>query len=209
MIQTPENLNQNEQKGDAYGEKKQGFLIALWLFVWDFLKVFLIALAIIIPVRFYLFQPFIVTGQSMQPNIRDGEYLIIDEISYRFGDPNRGDVVVIRSPQDPSQFLIKRVIGLPNETLDISRGRVVVKNSQHPQGTTLQESYLPNNASTFGSISITLPEGQYYVLGDNRLASSDSRVFGPITKQQIVGRAFLRAFPLSRLNAFSAPQYQF
>jgi signal peptidase I len=208
MSSIPEN-NQNQPTEKVDDENRPGFFRALWLFVWDFLKVFLIALAIIIPVRFYLFQPFIVTGQSMQPNIQDGEYLIIDEISYRLGAPQRGDVVVIRSPQDPSQFLIKRVIGLPGETLEISRGQVVVKNTQYPDGVTLHESYLPVSTSTFGNISITLSAEQYYVLGDNRVASSDSRVFGPISKQQIVGRAFLRAYPLNRLNAFFAPQYQY
>ncbi|MEK9180731.1 MAG: signal peptidase I [Patescibacteria group bacterium] len=185
------------------------FLGSIWYFVWDFLKVFLIALAIIIPVRFYLFQPFIVTGQSMQPTFHDGEYLIIDEISYRFNEPDRGDVVVIRSPQDTSQFFIKRVIGLPGETVEIANGKVVIKNKDHSAGLTLQESYLPENAATFGNSRATLSSEQYFVLGDNRMASSDSRVFGPIKKDSIVGKVFLRAFPLDKFNTFFAPQYSY
>lgn len=181
---------------------------SIWFFVWDFLKVFLIALLIIIPVRFYLFQPFIVTGHSMQPTFMDGEYLIIDEISYRFNAPQRGAVIVIKSPEDNSQFFIKRIIGLPEETVEITGGKVVIKNTQTPAGETLDESYLPSNIATFGNIKVTLAKDQYYVLGDNRIASSDSRVFGPISKQSIIGRVFLRAFPLNKFSTFSAPQYQ-
>lgn len=185
------------------------FWSSAWYFVWDFLKVFLIALAVIIPVRFYLFQPFIVTGQSMQPNFYDGEYLIIDEISYRFNPPQRGDVVVIRSPQDSSQFFIKRVIGLPGETVEIANGTVVIKNSDHAAGFALQENYLPDNAATFGNARTSLGSDQYFVMGDNRTASSDSRVFGPISKNTIVGRVLLRAFPLDKFHAFTAPRYSY
>src|SRR3990167_161008 len=119
MIDIAEDQNLNEDN-DTPEQKKPGALGSLWLFVWDFLKIFVIALAIIIPVRFYLFQPFIVTGQSMLPSFHDGEYLIIDELTYRVSDPKRGEVAVIRSPQDASQFFIKRIIGLPSETVEIS-----------------------------------------------------------------------------------------
>lgn len=180
---------------------------SLWLFIWDFLKVFLIALAIIIPVRFYLFQPFIVTGKSMQPNFHDGEYLIIDEISYHFSDPIRGQVAVIRSPEDNSQFFIKRIIGLPGETVEISGGKVTIRNKENARGFMLDETYLPSSTATFGNIKVTLAADQYYVLGDNRIASSDSRYFGPINRSTIIGKVFVRAFPLDRFSTFSAPQY--
>lgn len=182
---------------------------SVWRFVWDFLKVFLIALAIIIPVRFYLFQPFIVTGQSMQPNFHQGEYLIIDEITYHLSSPHRGDVAVIHSPQDTGQYFIKRIIGLPNETVLIQNGKVVVKNNSYSEGITLLENYLPENMATFGSISVTLGSDQYYVLGDNRIASSDSRYFGPIKADSIVGRVLVRAFPLDKFAGFTSPQYQY
>lgn len=189
--------------------QKGSFWNSVWLFTWDFLKILGLALAIIIPVRYYLFQPFIVTGQSMQPNFRQGEYLIIDEITYRLSLPRRGDVSVIHSPADPSQYFIKRIIGLPGETIEIRNGMVVVKNSEHPGGFTLVEPYLPSNIATFGNITVTLDQDHYYVLGDNRLASSDSRFFGPITRESIVGRVILRAFPLDKFTKFSAPLYQF
>lgn len=184
-----------------------GFLNSLGLFAWDFGKVFLIALAIIIPVRFYLFQPFIVTGSSMQPNFYQGEYLIIDELTYHFSAPQRGDVVVIVSPADDKQYFIKRVVGLPGETVIISGGKVEIKNSEHPLGKTLDEKYLPNNVATFGNITVTLPPDEFYVLGDNRIASSDSRFFGPIKRSTVVGRVLLRAFPLDRFSTFATPQY--
>lgn len=182
---------------------------SIWYFFWDFLKVFLIALAVIIPVRFYLFQPFIVTGQSMQPNFHDGEYLIIDEISYRFHAPKRGDVVVIQSPQDNSQFFIKRLVGLPKETVEIADGKVRIVNEQNPNGFVLTEDYLPGTVATYGNNQVTLSADQYYYLGDNRMASSDARVFGPVNSKAIVGRVLIRAFPLNKFQVFSTPQYSY
>ncbi|HLC44254.1 MAG TPA: signal peptidase I [Patescibacteria group bacterium] len=199
----------SSESPQPHDESGQGAWASVWLFVWDFLKVFLIALAIIIPIRFYLFQPFIVTGLSMQPNFHDGEYLIIDEISYRLTQPKRGDVAVIRSPADNSQFFIKRIIGLPGETVEISGGKVVIINTEHPRGTILTEDYIPSAAATFGSLKIQLSTDQFYVLGDNRLASSDSRSFGPINRSKIIGRVLLRAFPLNKFATFSAPNYAY
>jgi len=202
-------LNPNKAFSPDSQEQQDGTGVwnSLGLFAWDFGKVFLIALAIIVPVRFYLFQPFIVTGSSMQPNFYQGEYLIIDELTYRFAEPHRGDVVVINSPADEKQFFIKRVIGLPEETVVIANGKVVVKNSQYPSGVTLVEKYLPDNIATFGNITVSLPAGEFYVLGDNRIASSDSRFFGPIKGEEVVGRVLVRAFPLNRFSTFSSPQY--
>ena len=208
-IEDQQNLNQESQTNNTSQEGAPGALGSVWLFVWDFLKIFLIALAIIIPIRFYLFQPFIVTGQSMLPNFEDGQYLIIDEITYRFTDPKRGEVAVIHSPQDDSQFFIKRIIGLPGDTLEITGGEVRVTNSDHPNGLVLKEEYLVDSVATFGNIRVKLSEGQYFVLGDNRLASSDSRVFGPISRDTIVGRVFIRAFPLDKFDKFSSPEYQY
>lgn len=208
MIDIAPDQNLNDENNTPE-QKKPGALGSLWLFVWDFLKIFVIALAIIIPIRFYLFQPFIVTGQSMLPNFKDGQYLIIDEISYRFTEPQRGEVTVIRSPSDNSQFFIKRIIGLPGETIEISDGSVIIKNSERPFGFVLDEEYLSQDLQTFGNISKTLKENEYFVLGDNRIASSDSRVFGPILGETIVGRVFIRAFPISDFDKFDVPQYQY
>src|SRR3989338_9167884 len=117
-------------------------------FFFDFLKVFLMAVAIIIPVRWFLFQPFVVTCDSMRPNFHDGNYLIIDELTYRLRTPARGEVVVMRFPKDPSQFFIKRIVALPGEHIIIREGRVTIYNSQHPNGTALDEYYLPSNNIT-------------------------------------------------------------
>lgn len=204
------NETQNLQQSQSQEpQAESGFWGAAWLFFWDFLKIFVIALAIIIPVRFYLFQPFIVNGHSMQPNFYDGEYLIIDEISYRLQDPDRGQVAVIHSPEDDTQYFIKRIIGLPGETVEIERGSVHIYNEENPSGFVLVEDYLNENINTFGTMRVTLSADQYFVLGDNRPASSDSRVFGPISKELFVGKVFIRAFPLKRFSVFSSPQYSY
>lgn len=207
MTLPEQNFDQTNGQTNDTQKGAPGFFGSVWLFVWDFLKIFLIALAIIVPIRYYLFQPFIVTGQSMLPNFEDGQYLIIDEISYRFSNPERGDVTVIHSPQDDSQFFIKRIIALPGETLEINSGTVKIFNAEFPGGETLDEEYLSDNSATFGTLRITMAEDQYFVLGDNRQASSDSRMFGPISRGQIIGRVFLRAFPLNKFDKFSAPEY--
>jgi signal peptidase I len=167
-------------------------------FIWELVRVFIIALVIIVPLRVFVAEPFIVSGSSMVPNFHNREYLIIDKISYRSDDPQRGDVIVLRYPKDPSQYFIKRVIGLPGETVKIQDGGVMIFNDANPLGLKLDEVYLPNQAVTFGPAEpLTLAQDQYFVLGDNRLASSDSRVWGILPKDEIVGKAWLRVFPLS------------
>lgn len=186
--------------------EQQGPLGTLGLFAFDFLKVFVIAVAIIIPIRWFLFQPFVVTGDSMRPNFLDGDYLIIDELTYRFRDPARGEVVVLRFPNDPSQFFIKRVTGLPGERIMITEGRVKIYSAEHEAGLVLDESYLANNNLTYGNVDLRLGEDEYFVLGDNRLSSSDSRVWGALKRKNIVGRVFLRAFPISEFQIFEYSQ---
>ncbi|MDP3994031.1 MAG: signal peptidase I [Candidatus Doudnabacteria bacterium] len=180
---------------------------AVGLFVFDFIKIFVIAVAIIVPIRWFLFQPFVVTGDSMRPNFQDGDYLIIDEISYRFREPDRGDVIVLRFPNDESQFFIKRIVGLPNDRVVVENGKVEIYNTEHPQGLVLQEPYLPSNNLTYGNLDMTLGQDEFFVLGDNRLSSSDSRIWGTLPREDVVGRVFLRIFPLPRLQAFSPPAY--
>jgi len=177
-------------------------------FLLEVAKVVIISLAIIIPIRYFLIQPFYVKGESMEPNFYDSEYLVIDEISYRFHMPNRGDVVVIRNPQHESDFLIKRVIGLPGDRIEIINGEVNVFSVESPSGVTLEESvYLPAGTRTLGTYDVQLGPDEYYVLGDNREESLDSRVFGPIVRREIIGRAWIRAWPVTRLSIFSTPSY--
>jgi len=172
----------------------------------EVLTVALISLAIILPIRYFLVQPFYVKGASMEPNFQEHDYLLIDEISYRFNNPKRGEVIVFRPPLNKREFFIKRVIGLPGERVQIRDGKVwVAKSGEQLQE--INESYLAG-VVTQGQINstyldVTLGDGQYYVLGDNRGASLDSRTFGPITLHEIMGRTWVRAWPFDRWQVYS------
>ncbi len=176
---------------------------------WEIVKVLLIALAVVLPIRYFVAQPFIVRGASMEPNFENSEYLIIDELSYYTREPHRGDAIVFRYPVNPRQFFIKRIIGLPGEEVALREGRVRVKNAFYPDGFMLDESYLdPPQRPTKPDLAITLGADEYFVLGDNRDASSDSRVWGSLKRKFIVGRALFRVWPFNRLGFlpnFSTP----
>jgi signal peptidase I len=172
-------------------------------FVGELLHVVIISLAIIIPVRYFLIQPFYVKGASMEPNFYDHEYLVIDEISYRFNTPTRGDIVVFRYPNDPSQFFIKRVIGLPGERVTISGGKITVYNKEHPEGFALDETSYLGTTYTSGEKDVQLTEGEFYLLGDNRTASLDSRIFGPVPVGFLIGRVWIRGWPPERAKLFT------
>ncbi|PIR42068.1 MAG: signal peptidase I [Candidatus Yanofskybacteria bacterium CG10_big_fil_rev_8_21_14_0_10_37_15] len=167
-------------------------------FVWETIKIVVISLAIILPIRYYLVQPFFVKGASMEPNFEDGDYLLVDELSYRLRDIERGEVIIFRFPQQPSQFFIKRVIALPEETIQIKNNKVTIFNKENPQGLMLNETYLALDQETLGSITTKLDDNEYFVLGDNRLQSSDSRRWGPVNRSLILGRAFLRPWPFTK-----------
>ena len=175
---------------------------SFFLFVWEILKIVIIALVIVIPIRYFLFQPFIVKGQSMEPNFENSNYLIVDELSYRFRDPQRGEVVVFRYPRNISQRFIKRIIGLPGEKIEIEAGVVMVN------GKILDESkYLLLGVQTSGDIQISLDENEYFVLGDNRISSFDSRQWGTLPRKNIIGRVYFRAWPITDLTKFEVPSY--
>ncbi|MGB9726609.1 MAG: signal peptidase I [Minisyncoccia bacterium] len=169
--------------------------------IWENLEMMFIAFLIVVPVRAFIIQPFIVHGSSMEPNFYTRDYLIIDEISYRFRSPQRYEVIVFKAPNRPSQYYIKRIIALPNETIEIKNNKIFITNAK---GKTfeLKETYLANN-NTSGNISLKLGPNQYFVLGDNRLASYDSRNWGPLDKNLIIGRVWLRLWPYNRIMAFS------
>jgi signal peptidase I len=177
---------------------------ALGSFFWELLKAFILAMVIIVPIRYFLVQPFFVRGASMEPNFHDGEYLVVDQLSYRFREPKRGEVIVFRYPQDHSQFFIKRIIGLPGEDIRVADGRIMVKSSTYPSGVELEESeYIAQAIRTGGQLDVHLGNNEYFVLGDNRPASSDSRSWGAVSRDEIVGRAWIRAWPLDRILLFS------
>lgn len=199
-------IQQLQQQGGANNETQndQQKPYHYGTFFWEVLKVVVISLAIIIPVRYYLIQPFYVKGASMEPNFHNYQYLIIDELSYRLHEPVRGDVVVLRNPLRSSQFFIKRIIGLPGETVQIKENHIYINDLA------LDESvYLDASVETFAPQKgkITLQADEYFVMGDNRPESADSRSFGPIKKDRLIGRAWLRAWPLSKLAHFSEINY--
>lgn len=165
---------------------------------WELVRFALIAVAIVIPIRIFIAQPFIVSGASMDPTFEDGQYLIIDEISYRFNNPQRDDVVVFRYPNDTKKFFIKRIIGLPNEIVDIKRSTVTITNKEHPDGLILEQPYVKNTAEN--ETHLELKDGEYFVIGDNRSASSDSRYWGAVPEKLLIGKVFLRLLPISKIG---------
>jgi signal peptidase I len=162
-------------------------------------KFVIVSLLIIIPFRMWVAQPFVVSGASMEPNFLDGNYLIIDELTYKFREPERGETIIFKFPQNTSQFFIKRVIGLPKETIEIKYGRVYIYNEENPAGVLLDEVYL-HETRTQPERRIELGENEYFVLGDNRLQSFDSRSWGALGKDYIIGRAWLRLWPLDKIG---------
>ncbi len=198
-----------EKSTDTFWHQKLGpALGGFVVFVLEIIQIIIVSAAIIIPVRYFLIQPFYVKGASMEPNFYDSEYLIIDELSYRFEDPARGEIVVFRYKNDPSEFFIKRVIGLPGETVQIEKGGVVVYNEENVNGVRLDEEYLSDTFTSPGRYhKVTLGADEYFVLGDNRDASLDSRFFGTVERDDIVGKVWLRGLPISRVGVFETPQY--
>ena len=165
---------------------------------WELVRFAIIAIAIVIPIRIFIAQPFIVSGSSMVPTFEDGQYLIVDELSYRLGNPKRDDVVVFRYPNDQKKFFIKRIIGLPNETIDINGNEVTVTNKEHLNGFKLDQPYVKNIANN--DIHFELKDNEYFVMGDNRSSSSDSRYWGAVPKKLLIGKAFLRLLPISKIG---------
>ncbi len=173
----------------------------------EVLEVAVIAVVAVFIIRSYLVQPFLVSGSSMAPNFENGDYVLVDELTYHLRTPARGEVVVFHDPQDLSTYFIKRVIGLPGERVVIKNDTVTVFNQEHQNGLTLNESYLPNGTGTTGTYNFTLSSSTYLVLGDNRPFSYDSRMWGPLPKGDVVGLVRVRLWPLNELTAFAAPKY--
>lgn len=171
-------------------KKEPGFIRELITFV-------VLATVIVLPIRLFIAQPFIVSGESMSPTFETGQYLIIDQISYRLKDPQRGDVIVFKFPQNTSKFFIKRIIGLPNETVKIE-GTDVTIIKKDGSVKKIDENYITFDRETYSETKLNNDE--YFVMGDNRLASLDSRSWGPLNKEFVVGKAFIRLLPLSEID---------
>lgn len=166
---------------------------------WETVKFIIIAIIIVVPIRIFIAQPFVVSGSSMYPTFHNGEYLIVDELSYRLNEPKRNDVIVFKYPEDPSKFFIKRIIGLPNETIDIIGETITITNDTNKEGFQLDQSYVLNKMEN-PKMHYELNEGQYFVMGDNRSASSDSRYWGPVNRKLLIGKPFLRLFPINNID---------
>ncbi|MBT9171016.1 MAG: Signal peptidase IB [Actinobacteria bacterium] len=181
----------------------KAFLYSLW----EIFEVVLVAVIVVLIVRNFLIQPFLVSGASMEPNFSSGDYLLIDGISYRFREPQRGEVAVFHYPSDKKVYYIKRIIGLPGEKLAIKNGEIVVFNKEYPEGFTIGENYLPPTTKTSGNEEIVLKDNEYFMLGDNRNYSYDSRSWGSLSKNEIVGMVRLRLWPFNEVMAFEKPAY--
>lgn len=182
--------------------QEQGFFSQIGSHIIDFIQTFVIFGAIFALIYLFAAQPHRVSGNSMLPTFYDGDYILTDKISYRLGEPKRGDVIVLQNPRNESEDFIKRIIALPNDSIMIQSGQVYINNIP------LQETYLPAQTVTQGGNflnegeTLKIPTDQYFVIGDNRNHSSDSREWGPVTKKEIVGKTFFRYFPLQRFGLF-------
>ncbi len=206
MCQTPERntiapMNErsyeNQPEGVLREQPKGGF----WK---EIVKFTFITLIIVVPVRLYVAQPFIVSGASMDPTFHDGEYLIVDQVSKRLEGPERESVIIFRYPVEPSKFFIKRVIGLPGETVVIHDGEVTIFNKDFPvnetEGLTLNEPYISEENKKSDDLEIILGSDEYFVMGDNRLGSFDSRSWGPVPERLIIGRPLVRLLPMEKVS---------
>ncbi len=179
----------------------------------DFIETVFLALALFVVVNTFIAQLHQVTGNSMLPDFHDGEYLVTDKVTYRFREPKRGEVIIFKAPEAPTRDYIKRVIGLPGESVELREGRVYIYNRSHPDGFTLNETYLRPKTLTEGKKFLPagkryiIPPENYLVFGDNREVSSDSRTWGTVTKEEIVGRSLVRLWPPSAFTFIARAEY--
>lgn len=175
--------------------------------IFDFLQGIVVVLAIMVMIYLFIMSPQEINGASMEPNFHNGEYILTNKIEYKLKDPARGDVVVFKSPRNKEIDYIKRVIGLPGDTVSLKN------NALYVNGEKVEEPYLEPNVVIFGGSylregeEITVSEGMYFVAGDNRPHSSDSREFGPVPKEDFIGKAFLRYWPFSEFGFVPHPEY--
>jgi signal peptidase I len=203
---------------NKYAKEKEVYY-GVGSFLWEIIKVFVLALIFVVPLKMFLFQPFFVQGASMEPNFHNGEYLIINELGYKkteigiaghdiltvnpFKKLEREETIVFRYPKNPSQYFIKRVIGLPGEKVEIKENKVIIYNKENPNGMVLNETnYLRPEVRTVGDSTQQLSDNEYFVMGDNRTQSSDSRAWGPVPNQDVIGRVLIRAWPLSKAEVY-------
>jgi len=180
-------------------------VVATALFIYDVFKTVATVLGVAFMIRFFLIQPFYVSGPSMEPNFHNNEYIIVDQVTYRFRSPHRGDVIVFKWPQNIAVSFIKRVIATPGETVEVRDGQVYIYNKTYPNGVLLQEPYI--NDSTLTNVKRTLGKDEYFVMGDNRDNSSDSRMWGPVGRHLITGKVWVVIYPFENFHTIPHPAY--
>lgn len=187
-----DNASNGAAENKNSSQKQEGFMSEL-------IKFSFWAIIIVLPIRLYVATPFIVNGESMYPTFHSRDYIIVDQVSYKIDKPQRGDVVIFKYPLDTNKDFIKRIIGLPNETIRITKNQVIITNSEHPEGFVLNEPYLVSENDNADLIKKLGPE-EYFVMGDNRPVSSDSRIWGTVNEKYIIGKAFVRLYPFQSLD---------
>jgi len=185
---------------------------AFWKNLSDLVKTAIIVIILVVVTRGFILQPFIVEGSSMAPRFHTNDYLLVDKLSYHLHAVQRGDIVVFKYPYNTSVNYVKRVIGLPGETVKIDNGSVYIINAQNPNGMKLTEPYIIDNAPTVPSSGASeaqyvVPADSYFVMGDNRPASSDSREWSFLPKSDLIGRVIIQAFPLAQASVIHDPTY--
>lgn len=184
-----------------------------WSFTFELIKTAVIVGVMAYLLRLFVLQPFIVEGSSMQPEFQTNDYLLVDKFSYHIREPKRGDIIVFRYPFNPTVNYVKRIIGLPGERVLVDKGKITIFNNTYPDGLHLTEPYLTENEETLlpsGAVrsEYVVPNDKYFVLGDNRSASSDSREWGFLPQEEVVGRVIIQAFPLGKFHYISPTEYQ-
>lgn len=176
--------------------------------IFDFLQSIVVVMAIMVMVYLFIMSPQEISGQSMYPTFENGEYILTNKIEYKLHEPQRGDVIVFKSPRNKDIDYIKRIIALPGDTLSLQEGKYYLN------GKKLAENFLSPDLYTFAgsylqeNIEVTIPSGTYFVSGDNRPHSLDSREFGPIPKEDIIGKALIRYWPVDRAGLIKNPPQQ-